>query len=167
MSDLRESGCLTAETRLLRADTGAEMSIAHLVDHFARGPDVEVPVWGLDESLRYVARPMTKVFSTGVRPVFRLTLASGKTVRATENHPFLTVSGWTPLGDLRTGDRVAVPRHVPAPERHEQVLEDREIRLGARIMSSKTGERPGRPRRDDGLPDRLRRLPNGGADAPA
>ena len=143
MSDLRESGCLTAETRVLRADTGAEMSIAHLVDHFARGPDVEVPVWGLDESLRYVARPMTKVFSTGVRPVFRLTLASGKTVRATENHPFLTVSGWTALGDLRTGDRVAVPRHVPAPEEHEQVLEDGEIRLGALIMSSKTGERAG------------------------
>ena len=37
MSDLRESGCLTAETRLLRADTGAEMSIRHLVDHLPVG----------------------------------------------------------------------------------------------------------------------------------
>ncbi len=143
MSDLRESGCLTRETRIIRADTGAEMSMAHLLEHFERAPEDEVPVWGLDESLRYVARPMTKVFATGVRPVFRLVLASGKEVRATENHPFLTVSGWTPLGDLRVGAQVAVPRHVPAPERHEQVLDDAEVRLGALIMSSRTPERPG------------------------
>ena len=52
---------------------------------------------------------MTHAFSTGVAPVFRLTLASGKTVRATENHPFLTYAGWSPLASLRTGDRAAVP----------------------------------------------------------
>jgi replicative DNA helicase len=115
MSDLRESGCLTADTRILRADTGAEVSLGEL--HASGQKDV--PVWALDESLRYVPRHMTHVFSTGTKPVFRLTLASGKTVRATENHPFLTYDGWRSLGDLRTGDRVAVPRHVPAPERHE------------------------------------------------
>jgi replicative DNA helicase len=143
MSDLRESGCLTADTRIMRADTGAEMSIAELLDHYERNPKREVPVWGLDESLRYVMRPMTKVFSTGTRPVFRLTLASGKRVRATENHPFLTIVGWTPLGDLRIGDQIAVPRHVPAPEEYDEVLEDGEIRLGALIMSSRTPDRPG------------------------
>ena len=112
MSDLRESGCLTAETRVLRADTGAEMSIGELL---ASG-ETDVPVWSLDESLRYVRRHLTHVFSTGTRPVFRLTLSSGKQVRATENHPFLTYAGWRALGDLRTGDRLAVPRHVPAPD---------------------------------------------------
>jgi replicative DNA helicase len=138
MSDLRESGCLTAETRIIRADTGAEMSISDLMDEFRRAPGREVPVWGLDESLRYVKRPMSTVFPTGVRPVFRLTLASGKTVRATENHPFLTVAGWTQLGDLRRGDHVAVPRHVPAPQQFEEVLDDGEIRTGALILSSRT-----------------------------
>jgi replicative DNA helicase len=75
-----------------------------------------VPVWSLDDSLRYVRRHLTHVFPTGTRPVFRVRLASGKSVRATANHPFLTYDGWCPLGDLRTGSRVAVPRHVPAPE---------------------------------------------------
>ncbi len=143
MSDLRESGCLTADTRILRADTGAEMTIKDLLDHFRRHPEKEVPVWGLDESLRYVMRPMTKVFSTGVRPVFRLTLRSGKQVRATDNHPFLTVAGWTPLGQLRTGDKVAVPRHVPAPELYAEVLDDGDLRMGALLMSSGTKDRPG------------------------
>ncbi len=111
MSDLRESGCLPAETRILRADTGAEVSIGEL----AASGERDVTVWALDDGLRYTKRTMTHAFSTGVAPVFRLTLASGKTVRATENHPFLTYDGWSPLASLRTGDRVAVPRHVPSP----------------------------------------------------
>lgn len=111
MSDLRESGCLTAETRILRADTGAETTIGDLASSGER----DVSVWALDDSLRYVRRTMIRAYPTGLRPVFRLTLASGKTVRATENHPFLQYDGWTQLGDLRTGDRIAVPRHVPAP----------------------------------------------------
>ncbi|HUR13956.1 MAG TPA: replicative DNA helicase [Mycobacteriales bacterium] len=113
LSDLRESGCLPASARVLRADTGAETTMGEL---FASGA-TDVPVWSLDPSLRYVRRHLTHVFSTGTREVFRLRLASGKTVRATANHPFLTYDGWRALGELAPGSRIAVPRHVPAPER--------------------------------------------------
>jgi len=131
MSDLRESGCLTADARILRADTGAETSMGEL---YAEGA-TDVPVWTLDESLRYVQRHLTHVFPTGVKPVFRLTLASGKTVRATENHPFLAYEGWTQLGDLRTGSRVAVPRHVPAP--HDlKTWEDDKVVLLAHMLGN-------------------------------
>ena len=112
LSDLRESGCLPASTRILRADTGAETTMGEL---FASGA-TDVPVWSLDDSLRYVRRHLTHVFSTGAKEVFRLTLASGKTVRATANHPFLTYDGWRPLDQLAVGCRLAVPRHVPSPE---------------------------------------------------
>ncbi len=111
LSDLRESGCLPASTRIWRADTGAEVTIGEL---YASG-EREIPVWALDRSLRVVARPMTKVFTTGVKPVFRLRLASGRAVDATANHPFYTYDGWTPLGDIPMGARVAIARHVPAP----------------------------------------------------
>ncbi|GGK73343.1 replicative DNA helicase [Ornithinimicrobium pekingense] len=130
MSDLRESGCLTADTRVLRADTGAEVTMREL--HATGATDV--PVWSLDESLRYVRRHLTHVFPTGTRPVFRLTLTSGKTIRATENHPFLTYDGWKQLGDLRTGDRVAVPRHVPAPEVHDPWEDDNHLVLLAHLL---------------------------------
>jgi replicative DNA helicase len=125
MSDLRESGCLTADVRVLRADTGAETSMGEL---YAEGA-TDVLVWALDDSLRYVQRHLTHVFPTGVKPVFRMTLASGKTIRATENHPLLTYDGWTPLGDLRMGSRVAVPRHVPAPEDLEDWQDDELVLL--------------------------------------
>ncbi|NAZ86963.1 replicative DNA helicase [Kineococcus indalonis] len=125
MSDLRESGCLTAETRVLRADTGAETTMEELFALQAR----DVPVWALDDSLRYVRRHLTHVFPTGVKPVFRLRLASGKEVRATANHPFLTYGGWKPLGEIGSGDRLAVPRHVPGPERVGTWEDDRVLLL--------------------------------------
>jgi replicative DNA helicase len=125
MSDLRESGCLTSDARILRADTGAETSMGEL---YAEGA-TDVPVWALDESLRYVQRHLTHVFPTGTKPVFRLKLASGKTIRATENHPFLAYEGWTQLGDLRTGSRVAVPRHVPAPHELNDWQDDKVVLL--------------------------------------
>jgi replicative DNA helicase len=130
LSDLRESGCLTAETRVLRADTGAETTMGELFETGAR----DVPVFALDERLKFVRRHLTHVFSTGDRPVFRLRLASGREVRATGNHPFLTYQGWTPLQDLAVGDRVAAPRHVPAPEQVTTSWDDRQVVLLAHLL---------------------------------
>jgi replicative DNA helicase len=111
LSDLRESGCVPASTRILRADTGAEVTIGELVATDTR----DIPVWSLDDTLRYVPRTMTHAFPSGRKETFRVRMASGKEVDATANHPFLTYEGWKPLGELTAGSRVAVPRHIPAP----------------------------------------------------
>ncbi len=111
LSDLRESGCLTGDTRILRADTGAEVTLSELLASGERN----VPVWSLDERLRLTPRTMTHAFPSGVREVFRVRLTSGRQVQATANHPFLTYDGWRPLGEITVGCRVAVPRHTPGP----------------------------------------------------
>ncbi|WP_304452632.1 replicative DNA helicase [Nocardiopsis sp. YSL2] len=111
VSDLRESGCLPADTRVLRADTGAAVTIGELYHSGAR----DIQVWSLDERLRLVPKTMTHVFSSGVKHVFRLRLTSGREVTASGNHPFLTLDGWQPLEELAVGGRISVPRHVPAP----------------------------------------------------
>ena len=125
LSDLRESGCLPATTRILRADTGAEVTMGEL---YASG-ERDIPVWSLDDSLRYVTRSMTHVFSTGRREVFRFRTASGRTVDLTANHPLLTYAGWQPAGSLDVGARIAIPRHVPAPDHETQWTDDRVIVL--------------------------------------
>jgi hypothetical protein len=51
VADLRESGCLTAGTRILRADMGAEVTLAELLDSGERPL-----VWSLDERMRMVPR---------------------------------------------------------------------------------------------------------------
>jgi replicative DNA helicase len=111
LSDLRESGCVTADTTVLRADTGAPVSF----DELLRNGWTDVLVWSLDDRHQLVPAPLTNVFESGTKDVYRLRLASGREVKATANHPFLTFAGWTPLGDLRPGDRLAIPRQVPPP----------------------------------------------------
>ena len=111
LADLRESGCLTAATRILRADTGAEITLGELMASGER----DVPVWSMDDRLRMSPRVMTHAFASGVKEVFQVRLRSGREVQATANHPFLTYDGWRPLGELAPGSRVAVPRGVPSP----------------------------------------------------
>jgi replicative DNA helicase len=128
-SDLRESGCLTADTRLLRADTGAEISLGELLATDTR----EIPVWSLDDRLKLVPRTLTHAFPSGVKEVFRLRLASGREIKATANHPFLTYDGWKPLGELAPGARLGSLRHVPAPLEVEPWDED-ELTLLAHLL---------------------------------
>ena len=128
LSDLRESGCLTASTRILRADNGAEVTFGELMRTGERPL-----VWSLDEQLRMVARPMTNVFPSGRKEVFRLRLASGREVEATGNHPFMRLDGWTPLEELTVGDRLAVPRRVPEPVDTKRMAESEVILLAHMI----------------------------------
>ena len=111
LSDLRESGCMTEDTALLRADTGAPVTFGELMRDGGEG----VLVWSVDDQHKLVPAPITKVFPSGTKEVYRLRLASGREVKASANHPFLTFSGWTPLDELHAGDRVAIPRHIPVP----------------------------------------------------
>jgi replicative DNA helicase len=136
LSDLRESGCLTADTRILRADTGAEVTLGELVASGER----DVAVWSLDERLRLIPRTMTHAFPSGVKEVFRVRLRSGREVQATASHPFLTVDGWHPLGALRTGSRVAVPRHTPGPIDLRSMTEAEVIAHARRLSGDPAGE---------------------------
>ena len=111
MSDLRESGCLTAETRLMRADTNAEITLGELMESGAR----DIPVWSLDDRLKLVPRTLTHAFPSGTKQVFELTLTSGRRIRATDNHKFLTYDGWMPLSELTVGSRLGSLRHAPPP----------------------------------------------------
>jgi len=130
LSDLRESGCLTAETRLTRADTNAEITLGELL-----GGDVrDIPVWALDERLKYVPRTLTHAFPSGRKATYRMTLASGRSVEATGNHPFLSFDGWRALEQLAPGSRIAVPRHVPPPLETQSWPEPQLIQL-ARTVS--------------------------------
>ena len=111
LSDLRESGCMTEDTTLFRADTGAPVTFGELMRDGGEG----IVLWSLDEQHRLVPAPITKVFASGTKEVYLLRLASGREVKASANHPFLTFSGWTPLEELRVGERLAIPRRVPEP----------------------------------------------------
>ncbi len=107
MSDLRESGCLTGETLISLADNSQQVPISSLLgkSHFA--------VWALNENTWKIESAMvSRVFSTGVKPIFCLKTALGRLIRATANHPFLTIQGWEKLAALSIGQNIAIPRPI-------------------------------------------------------
>ncbi|HEV3455594.1 MAG TPA: replicative DNA helicase [Thermoanaerobaculia bacterium] len=109
LADLRESGCLTGDTRVTLADTGARVPIGELAGRqgFA--------VWALDPAtLKVRSAVVSHAFATGRKAVFRLTTRLGRSLRATANHRFLTGQGWKRLDELAPGRHIALPRHLPA-----------------------------------------------------
>jgi replicative DNA helicase len=138
MSDLRESGCLTADTRLMRADTNAEISLGELMESGAG----DIPVWSLDDRLKLVPRTLTHAFPSGVKSVFEVTLGSGRRVRATGNHPFLTYDGWMPLGELTIGSQVGSIRHVPPPLEVQQRSDDEVVQVAQQLGARRVGVTP-------------------------
>ena len=45
----------------------------------------------------------------GIKPVFKLTTESGRFIKTTGNHPYLTKEGWRKVVELSVGQEIAVP----------------------------------------------------------
>jgi len=107
LSDLRESGCLTGDSRVFLPDTGGWGTIGEL----ARAGGSSLPrVLALNEStMKLEPKRVTNAFSTGTKPVFKLTTKLGRTIRATANHRFRTIEGWNRLDQLEVGGAIAIP----------------------------------------------------------
>ncbi len=108
LSDLRESGCLTGDSLVHLPGEGVRRPIRELVGQepfevLAMDPET----WQMRPALA------TRAFSTGRKPIFRLTTRLGRTIRASANHKFLTLAGWRPLAELAEGDAIALPGNLP------------------------------------------------------
>lgn len=106
MADLRE--CVTGETVVWLAD-GRRVPI---VDLIGEAPEV----WAMAEDQRIVRACSDRIWKVGTRPVFRVSLASGRTLRATAKHRLYCGQGWCEVGNIGKGDRVALSRVVGQPE---------------------------------------------------
>jgi replicative DNA helicase len=68
----------------------------------------------------------------GEKPVFRVTTRLGRQIETTLTHPFLTVGGWKPLGEISAGQHVAVPRRIPVEGTGE--MRECEVKLLAYLI---------------------------------
>ncbi|MGE5664991.1 MAG: replicative DNA helicase [Deltaproteobacteria bacterium] len=120
MADLRE--CVTGDTLVMMTD-GARVPIRDLVGK-------QADVWAMSTEGRIVAARSDCIWSVGEKPVHRVTLASGRAIRATSEHLLYGAGGWTRVLDLKPGDRLAIARRVPEPAQVIRWPDARVILLG-------------------------------------
>jgi replicative DNA helicase len=110
LSDLRESGCLTGDSRIYLPDTGEYRPIRDLVGSSGfKVMALNTATWKLER------RECLRAFATGRKRVLRLTTRLGRTIRATPNHKFLAFDGWKRLDEIEIGEHLALPRTLPGP----------------------------------------------------
>ncbi|MGH7404089.1 MAG: DnaB-like helicase C-terminal domain-containing protein, partial [Candidatus Rokuibacteriota bacterium] len=108
LADLRESGCLAAETPIYIPEEGIYRPIGELVGLSGfQVLGLNTTTWKLEPAR------VERAFATGYKPVFRLTTRLGRSLRATGSHRFLTIDGWKRLDELEADDRIALPRRLP------------------------------------------------------
>ncbi len=96
--------CVSGDSRVLDASSGRLLPITDLLDR--EGAAASLRGHGIEAA--HVASGLRQ----GILPVYELVTRSGRTIRATPNHPFLTFTGWRALRDLRAGARIGVPRRM-------------------------------------------------------
>ncbi len=125
LSDLRESGCLSGDT-LVSLAAGRQVPISTV--------QAGDKVLSLNEStLKIEPAVVSNMFCTGTKPVYKITTALGRTIRATGNHKFKTPTGWLPLDQLKVEQRLAVPRRIKT--NGQQSRSDNELALLGHLIS--------------------------------
>ena len=124
--------CVTGDTRVLDGLTGEYLPIREFAGHRR--------TVGLD-GWRPRSLEVSDFIPQGRKPVFELRTRTGLRIRATANHPFRQLEGWTALEDLRPGDRIAAARRLPCFGR--TTLADWEAALLGFMLSDGQCEAPG------------------------
>ena len=108
--------CLPGDVEVLDASTGRLIKVEDLYRDRER---VSETLSCNIDNLKLRNGRVVDVVNNGIKPVFRLTTALGRTIEATGNHPFYTYNGWRTLDELQPDDFIAVPRIIPVEGQNE------------------------------------------------
>ncbi|MBX3402752.1 MAG: replicative DNA helicase [Phycisphaeraceae bacterium] len=117
--------CLAADSEIVLADG----SVA-TIEEIYRRKHARLATLGGDLTISWTEP--SDFIDDGHKPVFEVTTRLGRRIRTTLTHPFLTLDGWTPLGDLNVGDHVAVPRRLETFG--SETMRECEVRLLAYLI---------------------------------
>jgi len=120
LSDLRE--CVTGDTLVLLTD-GRRVPIRDLV---GTAPEV----LAMTPRGAIVTAKSERVWRVGRRALRMISLASGRAIRATQEHRLFSQRGWARISEVSTRDMLAVANHIP------EMLHD----YAAVVDAERTGE---------------------------
>jgi replicative DNA helicase len=110
--------CLAAHTLIDDPATGARMTIEEAVRRKM------AVVSNMSDTGCVTTARIAAWVDSGIKPCYRVTTRSGRSVEVTGHHPFFTVVGWTPLHDIAVGTSIAVPATMPIRGHDDSVPDD-------------------------------------------
>jgi DNA polymerase-3 subunit alpha len=99
--------CLTGDTRISDTKSGRVFTTKEIYEK-----NLEPEILTMDSKFLLEKKPVISVLENGVKEVFEVKTKSGRTIKATSNHPLFAFSGWKDIGEIKTGERIAVPRNL-------------------------------------------------------
>lgn len=127
---LAKTGCIQgdAEIAVNRAGKGFKIKLKDLVDRWdgkRYAWDLDIPTY-VQREVDGQVRPgrLVNAWRSGVKTTYTVTTDTGRTIRATDQHPFLTERGWLRLDQLTVGDRVHVRGERSSAGRLPKVTKD-------------------------------------------
>lgn len=109
----RVGKCLSGDT-LIPQTSGELKTIKDMVN------GKEGDLFSLNRYWKITSNQPEQFIPNGKREVFLLKTRMGREIKATINHPFLTIEGWKKLSEIQIGGRIATPRKL-------SVFGDREV----------------------------------------
>jgi len=109
MNMLRE--CVHGDTRVIDAVSGRLWKVADL--------EAGAMIMAVDDCQHVRPAKVSKVWSTGVKPVWKVKTSTGKTITCTANHPLRSATGWKTVKELQTGDCIASAMYIPEAKEPE------------------------------------------------
>jgi Replicative DNA helicase len=117
--------CLAFDSELVLADG----SIVTIEELYKKGT---ASLLTLVNDSRLVFTAPSAYVDDGVKPVFKVTTRTGRSIETTLTHPFLTIEGWKKLSELKAGMKIGVPNHMPVFGTDE--MRDCEVKLLAYLI---------------------------------
>lgn len=95
--------CLHKDSQIMLRD-GSIKTIEELVQ------SKKAQLMSLDFDYKFKFTEASNFIDDGIKPVFEVKTRSGRKIKTTITHPFLTVEGWKKLGEIEAGTKIACPR---------------------------------------------------------
>jgi DNA polymerase-3 subunit alpha len=102
--------CLSGDSKIMNPKNGKLIAIR---DIYNKKESLKSAISLKETELKLNSNIVKNVYYNGKKPVWEIITRSGRKIKATNNHPFLTPDGWQIVQKLKIKNKIAVPRILP------------------------------------------------------
>ena len=122
--------CVSGDAIVMDAHTGKRYRLDEV------GELSDFMIQGVNEQWEPAVGRVTHWIDSGFKPVYKVTLRSGTSIKVTEDHPLLTEEGWLPLKEIQVGHYIGTPPYLIGPNQSPTPIDRRRLRILACLITN-------------------------------